>query len=413
MKDKINVAELLKDCPSGMELDCTKYSNVYFVGIDYKTEPKIKVKIETFGTWCSELTLNKYGKESSHPNAKCLIFPKGKTTWEGFVPPCKFKNGDVISNTLFNSVCIFRGEGKIKGTVDFYCGISTNSTVYNELFIKDCKDPLEHFGDIIQYNFATEEEKQKLFQAIKENGYEWNPDAKTLEKLIQIQPKFKVGDKVTIKERDKVVTITDISWRNGREFIYETIHNGDCYECFSAEDLQPYKEETIGKEISGAIIDRFICLEGYDFYDDKGNIIGTKEITMKKKLPEYPKTFEECCEILGCKANLFFTDFSYDGCDVEISDCEDKIDDLLQHFRKLLYCRNAYWKIAGEQMGLGKPWSPSKDDNVYCIFRFKGEIVKDNFVFGDSLILEFPTEEMRDAFYENFKDLIEYCKDFL
>jgi hypothetical protein len=28
-------------------------------------------------------------------------------------------------------------------------------------------------------------------------------------------------------------------------------------------------------------------------------------------------------------------------------------------------------------------------------------------------ILAFPTEEMRDTFYENFKDLIEQCKELL
>ena len=47
--------------------------------------------------------------------------------------------------------------------------------------------------DIIQQRLATEEEKQKLFDAIKSNGYRWNSETKTLEKL----PKFKVGDKIT------------------------------------------------------------------------------------------------------------------------------------------------------------------------------------------------------------------------
>ena len=42
--------------------------------------------------------------------------------------------------------------------------------------------------------FATEEEKQKLFKAIKDNGYEWNAETKTLKKLVK--PKFKVGDKL-------------------------------------------------------------------------------------------------------------------------------------------------------------------------------------------------------------------------
>lgn len=178
-ENKINIAELLKDCPSGMELDCTKYSNVYFVGIDnYKKEPKIKLKIETFGTWCSELTLDKYGKESSHPNAKCMIFPKGKTTWEGFQRP--FKDGDIaisdigdihLLQTSSSSYCAYRESWEILPKFD--CTLTTNVTIVR---------------------FATEEEKEKLFQAIKDNGYRWNAETKTLEKLIE--PKFKVGDKI-------------------------------------------------------------------------------------------------------------------------------------------------------------------------------------------------------------------------
>ena len=30
MENKINIAELLKDCPQGMELDCTMFDNVVF-----------------------------------------------------------------------------------------------------------------------------------------------------------------------------------------------------------------------------------------------------------------------------------------------------------------------------------------------------------------------------------------------
>lgn len=30
MENKINIVELLKDCPQGMELDCTMYEDVYF-----------------------------------------------------------------------------------------------------------------------------------------------------------------------------------------------------------------------------------------------------------------------------------------------------------------------------------------------------------------------------------------------
>jgi hypothetical protein len=48
---------------------------------------------------------------------------------------------------------------------------------------------------------------------------------------------------------------------------------------------------------------------------------------------------------------------------------------------------------------------------MYAIGTFNGTIEKSMVVGGG--ILLFPTEEMRDAFYENFKDLIEKCKEFL
>lgn len=192
--EKINVAELLKDCPIGMELDCTKYSNVYFVGIDdCKKEPKIKLKIQTFGTWCSELTLDKYGKESSHPNAKCLIFPKGKTTWEGFVPPCKFKDGDVLYVDCTDEFdnerheYIFILNRIYNDEVHSYC--------YYYMLCDDFHPRTARLTDNkYPIRFATEEEKEELFQAIKDNGYKWNPESKTLEKLEDVDDKGNISD---------------------------------------------------------------------------------------------------------------------------------------------------------------------------------------------------------------------------
>ena len=50
---------------------------------------------------------------------------------------------------------------------------------------------------------ATEEEKQKLYDAIKANGYKWNAGTKTLEKLVE--PKFKVGDVIQDIDTYKVM----------------------------------------------------------------------------------------------------------------------------------------------------------------------------------------------------------------
>ena len=112
----------------------------------------------------------------------------------------------------------------------------------------------------------------------------------TLEEFLEKFP-YKIGDKVRIPDYESEVRIDSILW-SGCEIQYQVFT--DETEWYSAEELNKYneiyKKETMGKEISGAIVDRFICLEGYDFYEDKGNIIDTKEITIKKKQPKYPNT---------------------------------------------------------------------------------------------------------------------------
>jgi hypothetical protein len=68
-------------------------------------------------------------------------------------------------------------------------------------------------------------------------------------------------------------------------------------------------------------------------------------------------------------------------------------------------------------MGLGKPWEPDwlsgRKEEKYCIGTQNNEIWHDFSEYGGNEILAFPTMEMRDAFYENFKDLIESCKELL
>ena len=142
------------------------------------------------------------------------------------------------------------------------------------------------------------------------------------------------------------------------------------------------------------------CPEGYQFKDENGNVINAQKIVLEKKGKEYPKTYEECCKVLGIDT----LGHSADGYKWEI----------LSTFQNLLICRDAYWKIAGEKMGLGKPWKPN-DSSGYCtyaILRHTGHIRKSR-PYADSELLEFPTEAMRDAFYENFKDEIEICKELL
>jgi hypothetical protein len=171
-------------------LDSTIVNGLYFdeVTFDEVTENNLIKCYTKFTSTYNTIYFYSDGSYLNHTASKCVIFPKGKTTWEGFIPPCRFKDGDVISDAL--ATCIFKREGRIKGTVDYYCGI------HDDYFcVKDNKRNQDgHYGCIVDYRLATEEEKQKLFDAIKANGYKWNEETKTLEKLTE--PKFKVRDTI-------------------------------------------------------------------------------------------------------------------------------------------------------------------------------------------------------------------------
>lgn len=112
-----------------------------------------------------------------------------------------------------------------------------------------------------------------------------------------------------------------------------------------------------------------------------------------KKTPKYPTTYEECCEVMKC--DLWF----------EINTCYHGPE--LCVLYKLLMCRDAYWKIAGD-------WKPDWKKNIdkYNLIVYEGDVIKDMHSSVNH-VLSFPTSEMRDTFYENFKDLINECKELL
>ena len=151
--------------------------------------------------------------------------------------------------------------------------------------------------------------------------------------------------------------------------------------------------------LSSRWVNEFNLPQGYIFKDENGNVINATKIVLEKKKKEYPKTYTECSDILSV-----YTDPDISGYKGE----------LLWAFQKLLVCRDAYWKLYGEEMGLGKPWEPDWNNisDKYCIYFVSGDIWSEE-CQTRQCPFAFPTPEMRDEFYENFKEEIESVKGLL
>ena len=229
---KINVAEILKDCPQYMDLDCTMYDSVSLLRVNDKEVDFPIIVVRDDG---HSIVLTKYGQYTKADFAKCVIYPKGKTTWEGFVPPCKFKDGDVcyLKTKNFEYIFIF------KVSEDYnYIQKYVNLSGYN-LYIDE--NAVCHTDNVKEIRFATEEEKEKLFQAIKDNGYKWNTETKTLEKLIELTED--ANDKTVMSgiyfDRDNYADEVELHLNN-----YEIeIRDGKTYAIFKNQENEILKQK--------------------------------------------------------------------------------------------------------------------------------------------------------------------------
>lgn len=102
-------------------------------------------------------------------------------------------------------------------------------------------------------------------------------------------------------------------------------------------------------------------------------------------MKNYPKTYEECCSVLGTTPEQ-----------VEANLSLKYKTTIMQDFQKLLVCRDAYLRT-DEELEL------STVKKRYVISSVKGKLVKLE-THDSSCLLWFSTAEMRDAFYDNFKE---------
>lgn len=223
MNNKINIAEILKDCPKGMELYSPIYGKVELLKVNSNSVYSIMTatSIDRSGTFTSEgLLYEKY------PSAECLLFPSSEMRdWTKF-----FKRGDVVRSIDDGAQAVFKGWESDDYT-SFYASIVHHAEV--DEWDEDIVFAVESF-------YKEYEEFARGFIVDAEEHYngKYNPDTLRVE---PVKPKcpFKPFDKVLV--RDGV----DEQWRINI-FSHHQEKGGFPYVCMSGvyRDCIPYNEDT-------------------------------------------------------------------------------------------------------------------------------------------------------------------------
>ena len=183
MENKINIAEILKDCPKGMELYSPIYGKVELLKVDSNSEYSIKTvtSIDRPGSFTP------YGRlYENYPSAECLLFPSREMRdWTKF-----FKRGDVVIKNGGGMAAVFDGFAndaytEFNTTVNLYCDNNTGE---------------EEVCDTLLFRKATEEECKQFIEKV-----EWalkgkyNPETMQVEHVKPTCP-FKPFDKVLVRD---------------------------------------------------------------------------------------------------------------------------------------------------------------------------------------------------------------------
>ena len=201
--------------PSREQRDWNKFTAPW-----YKNEQKSTDKIESrfkVGDW----VVNKFGDswhidsldnknyQVSNVKGNYNYFPISKQDEMHLWTIQDAKDGDFLC-CKSGWMCIFKSLNNYTNTFSSYCFMDSNKCFFNsggECHTLDKEFINAYNGEIYP---ATKEQCDILFQKIKEAGYKWNDETKTLKKLIK--PKFNVGDKIRHKDtnKDDVYEISNI-----------------------------------------------------------------------------------------------------------------------------------------------------------------------------------------------------------
>lgn len=197
MKNKINIAEILRDCPKGIKLYSLLYGKCEFERISNNNEFPVVVHSEIKP---SAISFTKYGHYLYEvEDADCVLFPSAKMRlWDKF-----FKRGDVVFNEYSGLVAIFDGW------------VSDDYTEFNttiNLIEKGDFWGEEEVCDTECFTKVTDEKRAEFIAAAEKHyGGKYNPETLQVEPVKVAEPKcpFEPFQKVLVRDSDDDVWKAD------------------------------------------------------------------------------------------------------------------------------------------------------------------------------------------------------------
>lgn len=173
-----NLANILKHCPEGTKLYSPIFGEVTFKKISSSNDIFCRVTKGNGGITTAAFTC--FGRYyCDFPNSECMLFPsKDQRNWDEFKIPVK--RGDIM---MFDDKS---GVFMIDVMMDNYVTIIAYVDKYSNFRIGD--------RILLSYIPASEDMKNKFFDAMDKAGYEW--DGETLKKK---ECQFKPFEKVLVR----------------------------------------------------------------------------------------------------------------------------------------------------------------------------------------------------------------------
>ena len=198
--------------------------------------------------------------------------------------------------------------------------------------------------------------------------------------------------------KEHIESITSYRWDDNLEDIIYISHTGE-------ENQIKNPKQTINKiDFTTENYENEVEIE---LGNDREIVNENGKIKIIKK--KFPTSFQECCNILNIQVGgeLLYDVYDENNDNQYSSHYINELLNGLDDFRKLIICRDAYWKMLGD-------WEPNwNDESDKYTISFKCDEIFLNNTMWYSEVLAFPTPEIRNEFYEHFKELIEKCKKFL